>query len=274
MRWWALGRSRGFRRVVCLFRRICHTHRYVLEMLDMIQTMERIGAALEPPPPPAGATGGAQPEVTCDEHGRPCVLFCYQEGCKVMLCASCPIQDHSDHSDKLKGVNEKLENSKYFEEIEEKVETIEEDVEDLIEAFNKNINTLAQRREDIWKFIDEKVNSVLKEAANLKTTVKYLVEKETERITCQKRKVLRCLVNVREILTGMKRTREAAAAAGNLGAFQMQSAQAKLEEITKLKEDIWKLDTSWKAPALCPETREPAIGKIQTRKMHGFLDEQ
>ncbi len=181
-----------------------------------------------------------------------------------MLCVSCPIKDHSDQ--KRIGVNEKLENSEYFDEKEEEVRKVQEELDTLIHTFMKSKDKLTESEEDIMKTIDERVDSVLQEAEKLKKMVKEKVKKEMDEITDKEEQAYNCRKEGIKTMTDMKKNR-----AGYLGAFQMHVAQRKLEEFTKFTEDARKLDTSFEVPVVSAE-HDTTVGRLTTRTLQPDLD--
>lgn len=233
-------------------------------MLEMIRKMKRM-EAMPAATPPAGTTSDSQPEVTCDEHGRPCSLFCYNTTCHQMLCASCPIQEHSGH--KLISVGEKVENRVYFDEKDIEVRKVQEELEYLIQGFEKNRGKLTQEKEDIWKQLDQTVNRIIREAERLKQRVEDQVEKENNRITEMEEKVKECVEKGKETMSKMNEHRETSP--DNVDAFQMQTAHQTLNEFKDFTAGLKGIDTSCEIPSL-DGVSNVRIGQIVARKVRAF----
>ncbi len=234
--------------------------RYILEMLVMIQKTTTMQTASEPESPPAGATSDAQLEITCDEHGRPCIIFCYETGCNKMLCASCPIQEYSSH--RMISGNEKIEKKGYLEEKEKEVVEVLENLDSLIITFVLNNEKLSEEEENICKAVDEKVEKIVQEAEALKEEMKEEVRKQREEMENKKSLVLECAELGVEMLSALQ---EMMTSPGNeLDATQIQVTETQLSEFTPFAEVIRKLDTGCALPVLCAQ-HHVTIGTIEMR---------
>ncbi len=227
--------------------------------------MEMTKTAVEPPPPPAGATGDAPPEVTCTKHGRHCIMFCYENGCNKILCLSCPMQRHSGH--RRMGISEKLENSEYFDEKEKEVEEVQEELEVLLTGFEINKVMLSDICENFTsKTIHKTVEDIIREGKALKDQVKSCVETQSQQIDEKQEKVKECLEKGRETLKEMKKYREASA--GNIGAVQMQRMQCTFEEFMMFAMQVYSLNKRIEVPILRAE-HKATVGRIQTHSLQG-----
>ena len=86
------------------------TNRYVLHVLDLKRKITELeNSTVEP--------------LLCQEHHKPCVMFCLKKECWQTLCPKCPVQAHQEHnlvslfeclqeSPELNGIKQKLVKTK------------------------------------------------------------------------------------------------------------------------------------------------------------------
>ena len=126
------------------------TNRYVLEILDLLKGDQ------------GQKTASAEVEtaelIICEQHQKPCVMFCLQRECWDLLCPKCPLQQHQEHN--LVSLDECIKDSCELQQMKQAVS----DELALLDTYQSNLSGskyfVSKERDEVMKAIQKKTNEL------------------------------------------------------------------------------------------------------------------